>query len=153
MKTKSILAGVIALLVPATLAFGADYNLQQKKDMAAAQKKFDDGAIKKMTDSCGGTIKASVDWKTFDGNYEGSYKEGSAVNFCGSVLEAVADVCKDKDGKTAVGTQVKTVTCTFEKGADKAKFELKDGALNVQYDWKSPNISSEAKKYLMGNLH
>ncbi len=128
--------------------------------MAAADELLATDNLERTNKACGSTIKASLDWKSFNGKFEGSHTHSSAAYYCRSVLDGIRNVCSDDLGKEAVQGAVKTLTCRFDASITKDKIgrygpefkKGKNGELLATYGWDTGNISDGTKAWLLENL-
>ena len=111
-----------------------------------------------LDEKCGSKITATYDIKSELAGREA----GTGYEYCGEIVDAVADVCSDDDAKAILVAKLKTVSCKMEAGSTKKMNDLHDknhggkyldvnfanGTLTAVFDFSSSNLGSETSRYL-----
>lgn len=124
-----------------------------KKAWEGAEKKVSDAA-ENMKGKCGAAAKVEFD-KTSFGTTEDMI---NAAGWCENAVNALSDLCSDKDYKDAVVKGVKTVTCKYDASLKSEapdygnKFELKNGTFTHVYNKDSANLWDRARTFAKDNL-
>jgi hypothetical protein len=119
--------------------------------------KFDE-RLATMNHQCGSKITATYDLKSEVGGRE----PGTGYEYCQSVLDGVADACKDEDAKAIVVAKLKTVSCKMDAQSSKKMHEVSEktrvlkfldisfanGTLSAVYDFNTANIDSETAEFV-----
>ncbi len=134
---KKLLFGLL-LLFGTSLVFAAE-----SEDQTVTRAKYDAKMTmltKEMNAACGTSIKATVDWDSFN---ESKWQDYSIPSFCGAPLEALAEFCSAEKGnsKAYIQKQVKSVTCLYG-GDGKRDLQIDNGAIKNIVDFKASNLDT-----------
>jgi hypothetical protein len=151
---------LVFLGICVALPAGAKESLKDRKAKKKAMEALSSSSsVKRAGEKCGVDFKVTVDWKSFTGKYDGSYTHRSAVSYCESVFDGLRHTCGDELGKEAVAEKIKSVHCSWDPKANKdelkrygPQLKFNGKKLNAGVSWKTANISSATKEWLMDNL-
>lgn len=139
---------------------GTKLSLKAAREQAAAEAVLGADNLKDANKACKTELKVAVDWKSFDGHFEGNHSRNSAAYYCNSVLDGIRYVCSDDIGQEAIKEAVKSVTCRFDASITKDKIgrygpalkKGKKGSLEATYGWDTGNMADGTKAWLLENL-
>ncbi|WP_233166321.1 hypothetical protein [Archangium sp. Cb G35] len=117
----------------------------RKAEMAEAEASLAE-PVKSMNTACGTSVKVAIDWNSISDELIKSY---SIASYCESPFDALESLCATAEGKKAIQTHVKEVSCRF---GDALKLEVQAGRVAWTTAKDASNQETFATNYFTENL-
>jgi len=144
-KKKGITQWLVSNLEPPPEeGMPANISLADRRDIRGATAEHLETSLGTMNADCGTEATYDMDWQSFVGKNRKNKNLSTAAAFCGNVMQGVRAACADPKTRRAVASRIKTVRCTWDEGATKAKLgvdrptlKIEGGVLEAGYHWAS----------------
>ena len=114
------------------------------------ETKYFNRTVKSTNRYCGSSLKATIDWKSFQGELKrrvAGEMRYSFKGYCEYVLNTLYRYCGSNLGKQSVRAGFKSFTCKFG-GVGKRKLQIQSGQATLWVDWKASNYTDFVEKHL-----